>query len=84
MAKHSDSLRHVSDNPTGAGDIPVVSLAQWENVARPGGRNKHPGGAGESPVFPTGSARPGGQEGGAKSAGSVEKFARPGGPEGVR
>jgi hypothetical protein len=76
----SDDLRSVSDNPTGAGDIPVVSTAQVENVVRPGGREQHPGGVGESSDE---RVRPGGQEGGAassKDGGSM--FVRPGGSEG--
>lgn len=79
MAKHSDDLRHVGDNPTGAGDIPVVSLAQIEGLGQPGGRSPVTAGAGEGDTL--GDARPGGQEGGAKSAGSVERFGRPGGSE---
>lgn len=75
-----DSLRHISDNPTGAGDIPVVSTDQVENNTRPGGREHLAAGRGDAGLdIP----RPGGQEGGAVGAGDPIPFARPGGQEKV-
>lgn len=76
------TLRSVADNPTGAGEIPVVSTEQVENVYRPGGNEHKPSGAPESPDVP-GASRPGGPEGGAKGGTEEGLFPRPGGPEGV-
>lgn len=80
---NGDGLRHVGDNPTGAGDVPVVRTGQVDNLYRPGGREHKPAGAGESPDVPE-MSRPGGQEGGAVGAGAEEMFPRPGGQEGWR
>lgn len=81
MAKHTTEISEarVGDNPTGVGVMPTFSLDQWENVGRPGAQEHKPGGQGESPEpF----AKPGAQEATGPSAGSAERFARPGGPEG--
>lgn len=78
---NGDGLRHISDNPTGAGDIPVVRTDQVDNVYRPGGREFKPGPQGEAM---DNVGRPGGQEGGAAPAGDAPMFGRPGGQESVR
>lgn len=77
----SDDLRHIGDNPTGVGDTPRVSTGQVDNLPRPGGRERKPGPAGESPDVAEAS-RPGGQEGGATGPNDVDLFPRPGGQQG--
>lgn len=81
VSKYYDSVPTFGDNPTGVGAMPVISYAQVDTLSRPGGGEHTPAGQGMADNSTASDSRPGGQEGGAISAGDAPMFGRPGGAE---